>query len=104
MVMTISSSGSLFKRYGNILIERDGFYCHYCGVSLEENDPFTFTPRGASVDHIIPQKEGGNDNLPNLVLACRRCNGEKKTKHYHEFKLAKEIDLILMFLMGGDAS
>jgi len=26
------------------------------------------------VDHLIPKSIGGNDNLDNLALACRRCN------------------------------
>jgi 5-methylcytosine-specific restriction endonuclease McrA len=102
--MGASNSTSLFKRYRNVLIERDGFYCHYCGVRLEENDAQTYNPHGASVDHVIPQKDGGDSDISNLVLACRKCNGEKKASHYHEFKLAKEIDLVLLMLMEGDAS
>lgn len=27
-----------------------------------------------TIDHIIPQSLGGDDNLNNLALACRRCN------------------------------
>ena len=40
--------------------------CVYCG-SIEK----------LSIDHIIPQKKGGNDNGENLVLACRKCNCSK---------------------------
>ena len=89
------------RRLVQILTERDGFNCHYCGEPLCENDPQEFTPNGASIDHIIAQDNGGTDDLDNLVLACRRCNGLKKTKHYHEFRFMKETDLILLFVMGG---
>lgn len=88
------------KRLFTRLIERDGAGCHYCGEPLLANKHVDFNPQGISVDHIVPQIEGGGDDIENLVLACRRCNGQKKTKHYHEFRLAKETDGILLFLMG----
>lgn len=51
------------------VFKRDGFKCNYCGrgtpdVVLE-------------VDHIVPQAEGGGDELHNLVTACWDCNRGK---------------------------
>lgn len=83
-----------------LLTERDGFHCHYCGCTLEENEITGFNPKGSSIDHAIAQDSGGTDDLENLVLACRQCNVNKKTKHYQEFRLGKETDLMLLFLMG----
>lgn len=83
------------------LTERDGFRCHYCGEPLEVNENCIFNPRGVSVDHIVPQSEGGTNALANLVLACRQCNVDKGTGHYHEFRLSKETDGLLRFLMDG---
>lgn len=40
-------------------------YCHY---------PELLSSAPLSIDHIQPQSLGGNDDLDNLALACRRCN------------------------------
>jgi hypothetical protein len=50
-------SGSL--RYE--VLKRAGFRCELCGISADE--------RAIEVDHIIPRKHGGSDDLTNL----RRC-------------------------------
>ncbi len=96
----MSNSNSLIKKYGEQLVKRDGYVCHYCGEKLVESIS-GFNERGASVDHIISQSEGGTDDLSNLVLACRRCNLDKGTKHYHQYRFRVETDGILMFLMEG---
>lgn len=85
------------------LIERDGDQCHYCGVHLEQNDRDIYKHNGVSIDHIVPQIAGGSSRIANLVLACRKCNREKMTAHYHEFAFAKHTDGVLRFLMDGDA-
>jgi 5-methylcytosine-specific restriction endonuclease McrA len=75
--------------------ERDGGRCGYCGVELL-NPPFEGAAfeypdrwlylrlasladkrRCAAIDHITPLHEGGANELDNLVLACRACNGSK---------------------------
>lgn len=48
------------------VFERDGYKCHYCGKQLTR-----FT---ATVDHLKPLAEGGDDSLQNLVTACTDCN------------------------------
>jgi 5-methylcytosine-specific restriction endonuclease McrA len=35
----------------------------------------------ATIEHILPRTHGGTDELPNLALACARCNGEKGVRH-----------------------
>ncbi len=52
--------------------QRAGGYCEYC--RLHQNDtPFsTF-----HIDHVIPRKHGGTDDLENLALACDRCSLHK---------------------------
>lgn len=95
---TLSERERLIQR----LIHRDGDHCHYCGIKLEGNVPQVFNPNGISVDHVIPQVQGGKSRIENLVLACRRCNREKMTAHYHEFRFAKETDLVLRFIMDGE--
>ena len=52
----------------NRLIEADNRFCAYCQTS-ESN-----TGQPLTVDHIIPQAQGGQTVFENLCLACRRCN------------------------------
>ncbi len=52
---------------------RDKCICVYCGFdgTIFENW------RQLSIDHIIPEKEDGEDSLNNIAVACRRCNDNK---------------------------
>ena len=45
-----------------------GPHCFYCGTHLPSDNP---------IDHVLPWSLVGIDGLANLVLACRRCNGDK---------------------------
>lgn len=74
-----------------VLIDRQGGKCHYCGVDLlhkwnsctsnENND------RWAWVDHKVPWCVGGKTDLENCVMACRKCNLQKKGESYENFTL-----------------
>lgn len=55
------------------LAERDGWECHYCGVSIPQ------------VEHRTPRSRGGSNRLDNLVLACQPCNSAKGTMTDEEF-------------------
>ena len=79
------------------VLVRDGFCCHYCGrrlllaqaikvldwyvPALDLWDPHgklePLRSRWATVDHLIPEKEGGIDSLDNLVASCVLCNSQK---------------------------
>jgi hypothetical protein len=51
--------------------DRAGNRCEYCGMPQEfERAPF-------QVEHIIADQHGGPTELPNLALACLRCNKHK---------------------------
>ena len=76
---------------------RDGFTCRYCGTQLylaqaikvlDMHKPKEkhwdahwgtepLKSNGATVDHIIPEDEGGYDTLDNLVACCVACNSSK---------------------------
>lgn len=46
--------------------ERDDFRCRHCG-----------TRRRLSIDHIIPESQGGPTELDNLQTLCMPCNSRK---------------------------
>ena len=46
-----------------------GPHCFYCGTHLQRDNP---------VDHVLPWSLVGIDGLANLVLACARCNTDKR--------------------------
>lgn len=51
------------------VLERDGFRCYYCGRTAPDVV--------LDVDHKVPVREGGKDDLDNLVAACVDCNTGK---------------------------
>jgi hypothetical protein len=50
------------------LIQRDGKACFYCGKAMKATD--------MTIEHILSQKSGGNNNLDNLAVAHKLCNAE----------------------------
>jgi hypothetical protein len=65
-----------------IIYERDNYHCTYCGKQLTR-----FT---ATLDHIIPVSEGGNNSSENLKTACLQCNSRKTNKPLGDFLIAQE--------------
>lgn len=54
---------------------RDKGRCRYCAVEVEFSDHVSET--GGSYDHVTPITLGGENNLENVVVACRGCNNAK---------------------------
>ena len=56
---------------------RDRFICHLCGhkvdVSLPGSDAL-----GPTLDHVVPQAQGGTHDVDNLRLAHRKCNSIRR--------------------------
>ena len=52
--------------------DRAGNRYEYCGLRQEYAPLALYT-----IDHIIPKKHGGSDDLLNLALACYHCNIHK---------------------------
>src|SRR5262249_10132825 len=71
-------SGSL--RYE--VLKRAGFHCELCGVSADE--------RAIEVDHIVPRKHGGEDDLTNLQALCFKCNANKGARDDVDFRVIRE--------------
>jgi hypothetical protein len=51
------------------VFKRDGFHCQYCGRTVPDVT--------LQADHIIPQADGGVDDIDNLITACTECNQGK---------------------------
>ena len=70
------------------VFKRDSFTCQYCGKSAPDVV--------LHVDHIKPVKEGGTNDITNLVTACADCNlgkGARKLSDSSEvMKAKKQLD------------
>jgi 5-methylcytosine-specific restriction endonuclease McrA len=88
---------SYFKRFASKIAARDGgYFCRYCGIQLTQpggevgyspiyvgGETYWTVADGygyGTIDHVIPQVDGGTDDLSNLVLACSDCNCSKRTQ------------------------
>jgi 5-methylcytosine-specific restriction endonuclease McrA len=67
-----SSRGAPWEALRKAVLDRDGWTCMTCGKPLVDRD--------ATVDHIIPRVQGGEDSMANCIAACRRCNGIKSDR------------------------
>jgi 5-methylcytosine-specific restriction endonuclease McrA len=54
------------------VFERDSYKCHYCGKQL--------TRFSATLDHIQPVREGGDNSYDNLITACLHCNSQRGSR------------------------
>jgi len=60
----------------NIFV-RDNFKCMYCGAGSQK----------LTVDHVIPQGQGGKSSFDNCVAACRPCNHKKGNRTPSQAKM-----------------
>lgn len=63
--------------------ERDNYTCQYCGCK--------FDTESLSIDHLIPVRLGGHNEITNYVTACRSCNSRKNATPLEQF--AKRINI-----------
>ena len=66
----IAATDATFTRQGEFWVGK----CLICGGPLRFD---ANTGEGATVEHILPRSLGGTNELRNLGVAHRRCNGEK---------------------------
>jgi diadenosine tetraphosphate (Ap4A) HIT family hydrolase len=64
------------------VLKRAGFRCELCGISADE--------RAIEVDHILPRKRGGADDLTNLQALCFKCNANKGARDDEDFRKIRE--------------
>lgn len=64
------------------VFERDSFKCSYCHKQL--------TRFSATLDHIHPVSEGGDNSFDNLITSCIHCNSKKGGRPIMDFILSPE--------------
>lgn len=64
------------------VFKRDSFTCQYCGIKAPDVV--------LEIDHIIPVSAGGNNEILNLVTACRVCNSGKSDKRLSESSVVEK--------------
>lgn len=64
-----------------------GQVCNYCGSTDK-----------LALDHIFPQKLGGQDDAENLIFACKTCNSSKGKKDLMEWMNFRNEYLPLMII------
>lgn len=76
------------------LFEQQGKRCYYCGRKMALPKPvkrFVMQPYHATLDHIIPQSQGGAfAPMTNCVAACHECNQERADTDARLFLLKKQ--------------
>lgn len=81
----IQSAVLTFLKMRVLVMDRDGFTCQYCGRNPRKDIEVLL-----HVDHKIPKKHGGSDDMSNLITACQECNLGKSDVLLNLWKLKKE--------------
>jgi 5-methylcytosine-specific restriction endonuclease McrA len=63
------------------IVTRDGPCCVWCG-----REPW---PADRTADHVLPRSRGGHGGYENLVLACRSCNRNRRSRAVVSYTRAK---------------
>lgn len=77
------NGGSVTKEEIRQLRLKSNGVCYYCKEKKK-----------LSIDHVVPLKLGGKNEISNMVMACINCNSQKQAKD--PIVYAKEIGLLLI--------
>jgi ATP adenylyltransferase len=61
------------------VLRRAGFRCDLCGISAEER----------AIDHVLPRRHGGTDDLSNLQALCYKCNANKGARDKSDLRAVR---------------
>ncbi len=68
------------------LLKKQNYRCIYCNASIRKK-------KNRHVDHIMPLKLGGSNDIINIQLLCPTCNMSKKASHPVDY--ARRIGLLI---------
>jgi hypothetical protein len=77
-------SKSEYPLYRKRLLKRHP-HCHYCGISVNVDT--------SNMDHVLPKSRGGDHWPANLVLTCKKCNGDKQSDTLSEWHARLKTEL-----------
>lgn len=78
----MSERKSLGKKLRFEVFKRDKFQCQYCGQKAPDVV--------LECDHIHPVAKGGDDDITNLVTACKSCNSGKSDRELSDNALVEK--------------
>lgn len=82
-----AGGGRFTQKQIDDLFLRQGKKCATCKVRIAKRGKFRY-----HIDHVMPVKRHGSNDISNLQLLCVRCNTRKKAKHPDDW--AKENGLL----------
>lgn len=72
---------SEWRRTRVLCYERDNWLCADCGTKcLNTSDAKLHPKRKIQAHHIIPRRQGGSDDLSNLVTLCMSCHHKRERR------------------------
>jgi diadenosine tetraphosphate (Ap4A) HIT family hydrolase/5-methylcytosine-specific restriction endonuclease McrA len=64
------------------VLKRAQFHCELCGIPADE--------KALEVDHIVPRKKLGTDDISNLQALCYTCNAQKRDHDDTDFRAVRD--------------
>lgn len=69
------------------IFNKTGSRCYYCGTYLVPfSDDKERYGRSFVIDHFVPRRMGGGNDINNLVPCCWKCNSSKGGKHIDDWR------------------
>ena len=75
--------GSYTKHQIAELYKVQDAYCYYCATKISDKNK---AKSKFDIDHYDPVFLGGNDEITNIVLACKKCNNDKGNEYGGAFR------------------
>jgi 5-methylcytosine-specific restriction endonuclease McrA len=80
------------------VFKRERGHCFYCDVLVQPGSGGPHWDTEATLDHIIPVSQGGENSTENAVLSCYHCNYERgnlSAEYYLQYKRKLQRNYVL---------